>query len=149
MGFDLNGLNATSERGEYFRNNNWYWRPLANYVVDHCAVDPEDVWFYNSGHTVPAEQARAIADTLDSLLASGQVRAFAAEYARLLAKLPDEQCDLCLGSGVRADETAQGTCNVCRGHGTVSAFARNYPFSVENVREFADFCRHSGGFTIN
>ena len=24
----------------------------------------------------------------------------------------------------------------------------NYPFSVENVKEFADFCKDSGGFTI-
>ena len=24
----------------------------------------------------------------------------------------------------------------------------SYPFSVENVQDFADFCRHSGGFEI-
>ena len=24
----------------------------------------------------------------------------------------------------------------------------SYPFSVENVKEFADFCKNSGGFTI-
>ena len=27
-------------------------------------------------------------------------------------------------------------------------FNASYPFSVENVKNFADFCRNSGGFTI-
>ena len=27
-------------------------------------------------------------------------------------------------------------------------FAKNYPFDVDNVREFANFCIESGGFEI-
>ena len=148
MGFDLFGVNSTSKKGRYFRNNVWYWRPLADYVVQQCCIEP-DGWFDNGGHSVSEEQAREIAATLDRLLSSGQVKAYEAEYTQRLERLPDEQCDICLGSGVRADEIIRGTCNACRGQGTVSAWARNYPFSEENVREFAEFCRYSGGFTIN
>ena len=42
MGFDLSGLNPKNETGEYFRNNVWWWRPLAQYVLDETKVIPED-----------------------------------------------------------------------------------------------------------
>jgi hypothetical protein len=148
MGFDLFGVTPTSVQGQRFRNNVWYWRPLADYVVQQCCIDPNG-WFHNGGHSVSEEQARAIAAMLDRLLSSGQVKAYEADYTERLAKLPDEQCDICVGTGVRSDEIVCGTCNACRGKGSVPAWARNYPFSEENVREFAEFCRYSGGFTIN
>ena len=31
MGMDVYGKNPTSENGKYFRNNVWWWRPLAEY----------------------------------------------------------------------------------------------------------------------
>jgi hypothetical protein len=34
MGFDVYGKSARSEKGEYFRNNVWWWRPLAEYVLE-------------------------------------------------------------------------------------------------------------------
>jgi hypothetical protein len=37
MGFDLYGLKATNETGEYFRNSCWSWRPLAEYVLAVCS----------------------------------------------------------------------------------------------------------------
>jgi hypothetical protein len=32
MGFDIIGTNATTKEGKYFRNNVWWWRPLAIYI---------------------------------------------------------------------------------------------------------------------
>ena len=40
MGMDVYGIAPTSERGEYFRNNVWWWRPLWDYC---CEVDSE--WY--------------------------------------------------------------------------------------------------------
>jgi hypothetical protein len=34
MGMDVYGKDAVSEKGEYFRNNVWYWRPLWNYCIE-------------------------------------------------------------------------------------------------------------------
>jgi len=34
MGMDVMGMNATSEKGEYFRNNVWWWRPLWDYCLN-------------------------------------------------------------------------------------------------------------------
>ena len=33
MGMDVSGMNPSSETGEYFRNNVWWWRHLWNYSV--------------------------------------------------------------------------------------------------------------------
>ena len=147
MGFDLIGVKPASKKGEYFRNNIWWWRPLASYVVARCDITDEG-WFENSGHEVPARKAQRIAHTLYDLLLSGDVQTYAMQYQKDLDALPDEQCNICHGSGVRADEFVQGTCNACGGKGTVVAWDKNYPFSEENVREFAEFCRESGGFSI-
>ena len=41
-----------------------------------------------------------------------------------------------------------GDCNACHGHGKVQHFATNYPFAVDNVREFAEFLIECDGFEI-
>ena len=150
MGFDLYGLAAKSKKGEYFRNNIWWWYPLAEYVlakVDIPDAEAQD-WHYNNGTHVSQETALYIADTLDCLITGGHTAWFEKEYKRRLAALPDEVCDICQGAGVRDDEYVKGTCNGCDGKGRVKNWMRNYPFTVENVKEFARFCRESGGFEI-
>lgn len=149
MGYDLYGIAATSSKGEYFRNSIWWWRPLAEFVVERCDVTAPGEWFHNGGHEVTASEAHRIAETLKDLIALGEVADFAGLYAERLAQLPGEECRICHGAGIRNDEAVRGTCNACRGKGTVDSFSKNYPFSEENVREFAEFCEHSGGFSIN
>jgi hypothetical protein len=39
-------------------------------------------------------------------------------------------------------------CNSCHGKGTVVAFATRYPFDRDNVVDFSEFCKQSGGFEI-
>jgi len=149
MGYDLYGTNAKSEKGDYFRNNVWWWRPLAEFVTDRCEVSSPDDWFHNSGHKVTAEEANQISEILNGLLSHGAVATYEKEYTTRLAELPDDVCDICHGVGVRNDEVVRGTCNACLGKGTVRPWATNYPFSEENVREFAEFCEQSGGFEIH
>ena len=45
MGFDLQSWGkAKSEAGNYFQNNVWMWRPLAQYVIEQTkCVDEFDV----------------------------------------------------------------------------------------------------------
>ena len=40
MGFDLYG-NSKNKEGEYFRNNVWWWRRLADYVCEYTGVVDE------------------------------------------------------------------------------------------------------------
>jgi hypothetical protein len=150
MGFDLYGLAAKSKKGEYFRNNVWFWRPLAEYVLDNADIPDSEArdWDYNNGTQVSQETAIRIADMLDCLITGGHTGWYEEEYRARLAALPDEVCRICKGTGVRDDVYVKGTCNGCAGQGRVKNWMRNYPSTVENVQEFAKFCRESGGFEI-
>ena len=49
MGFDISSTgNHKTPKGEYFRNNVWWWRPLAQYIIDHTnCVNEDDVELIN------------------------------------------------------------------------------------------------------
>ena len=61
-------------------------------------------------------------------------------------------CDLCEATGKRQEPPKTGAgdmkCNKCDGTGKVDDWEKSYPFSEDNVRQFANFCANSGGFTI-
>ena len=170
MGMDVFGRNPTAKEGEYFRNNIWYWRPLANLCQSGapkiCAGCEH--WQSNDGDGLDAEAALALAAVLEGLLADGTIARMVADRDRYLAGLPDETCELCDGKGVRTDEIAvnagmdkqviteeghprcgqTGWCNSCDGRGTKRPFLTHYPCDVENVAEFAAFLKSCGGFSI-
>ena len=71
--------------------------------------------------------------------------------------MPNETCDICAGTGVRTSGPHRGAgdlkedgikCDRCQGAGYVRPWASNYPFSTENVADFAAFLCESGGFVI-
>ena len=106
--------------GVYFRNNVWYWRPLWDYVASKCShiLDRDD---YESGHSNSGHK-------INEEKAMGIA-------AVLYALLED-------GSVKTAEEMhMEGEINSDKD-------GPSYPFSEENVREFAIFCEESGGFEI-
>jgi hypothetical protein len=40
-------------------------------------------------------------------------------------------------------------CTNCKKTGKSTNFNKHYPFDIDNVKEFAEFCLQSGGFEIN
>jgi len=152
MGFDLFGMNPKNKKGEYFRNNVWWWRPLWNYICTVCENTLTDSdcreGEFNNGYSISENKGQRIANRLALLVKNGDTQRYSVRYARKLKKLPDEECEFCKGTGKRNDEYVQGTCNACSGKGKVRPFVTNYPFSVANVRNFIDFCENSGGFRI-
>jgi DnaJ-class molecular chaperone len=150
MGFDVFGIAARSEKGEYFRNNVSWWRPLADYVLEHVEI-PENnpqMWHTNSGYEISAESSKKIANALDQLIAVGQTARYEKKYKKDLASLPLERCEFCDGTGTRSDDVKRN-CAVCDGRGERENFRLDYPFEEANVKEFAEFCRESGGFNIH
>lgn len=170
MGMDVYGKNATSETGEYFRNNVWYWRPLWNYceeVAPHLCADVSGQ--FNDGDGLDAEGADQLAHILFSMLADGHTQAYEQAYNKRIAELPRRECSLCEGTGIRTDQVGQdmgmptreldehvkvltgrshGWCNACGGEGLRDHHDADYPFTVENVRAFAEFLSDCGGFEI-
>lgn len=171
MGMDVIGVNPTSERGSYFRNNVWWWRPLADYclalhgdIAEKC-----EGWHFNDGDGLDGEDARTLGERLLADLDNGTVAQWETRYNEWRASLPREACNLCNCTGIRTDEVGQemgmpqrelspevqllvgrihGWCNACDGIGTKPSMMGDYPFSAENVKEFAQFLLECGGFQI-
>lgn len=155
MGMDVYGNKPTSETGKYFRNNVWWWRPLADYC---CEVAPEltakcQHWQSNDGDGLNARDSKLLALVLKARITEGHTEAFAAIRKAELDKLPDELCTICRGYGKRADPPNVGPgeypCNGCDGKGRRRPTDTWYPFTVENVQEFVAFLEDCGGFKIN
>jgi len=170
MGMDVFGRQPTTEQGEYFRNNVWWWRPLWNYCLtvapDLCS---KVSGHFNDGDGLDADEAIQLANILYTELWEGRTAQYKKELDEHNATLPREKCEICDGTGIRTDpigvehgwhikeldvETqiltgrTHGSCNSCHGVGTTENWALHYPFSVENVANFAQFCSESGGFSI-
>jgi hypothetical protein len=142
--------------GVYFRNNVWWWRPLWNFVTESCSDILTDKniegGYWNDGHKISKTKAGKIAKRLHSLIEDGRVKEYEDRHKKKLASLEQVDCDVCDATGKRQEPPKTGAgdreCNGCNGTGKVDDWAKSYPFSEENVREFANFCLNSGGFTI-
>lgn len=172
MGMDVCGVAPITSKGEYFRNNVWWWRPLAAYCCDvapaitsQCAY-----WQSNDGAGLNGPASCALADALQAEIDSGRTQAYAARYETQRACTPKPPCRWCHATGVRRDAVAVaagqhlrpipttdsshpragqiGWCNGCDGTGYEEPMEAAYPFSVENVQEFVVFLRACGGFQI-
>ena len=171
MGMDVFGRNPKSERGEYFRNNVWWWRPLWDFCTEVAPELCEKVaGHYNDGDGLCESEAEVLAEILKEKLASGEVEEHEKRYNEYRASLPREDCELCGATGIRTDKVGiemgmhdrelsaevqiltgrtHGWCNACDGVGTRESWEAQYPFSVDNVKEFAEFVQDSGGFSIH
>jgi hypothetical protein len=159
MGMDVVGREPTTEEGEYFCNNVWFWRPLATYV---CSIAPDLTakckhWQSNDGDGLNAADSRKLADLLQTEIDSGRTASYQRCYESELARMPKELCDLCEGTGTRKLPPARGAgapprdglrCNACDGEGYREPWAKGYPFEVRNVQKFVTFLRSCGGFKI-
>ena len=171
MGMDVFGENPSTDRGAYFRNNIWWWRPLADYCLENHADIAEkcEHWHYNDGDGLNEEDSIELSKRLFADIESGKVDEYERRYNEYRASLPREACDLCNCTGIRTDAVGEesgmptrelspevqiltgrthGWCNACDGVGTRESFSTNYPFSKENVQEFAHFLAECGGFSI-
>ena len=60
--------------GVYFRNNCWWWRPLANFIIEKCdwlTEEQKERLHDNSGFEFSQHEATTIADTLQKMVDDG------------------------------------------------------------------------------
>lgn len=173
MGMDVYGRTPVSDRGSYFRNNVWWWRPLWEY----CYINHPDIvnnklaeeGHYNSGAGLDDAGAKQLGEALLKDIADGVTEKYKEDYYAAIAEIPRDTCFICNGSGIRTDDIGKsmgqdtkeldehtalmlgrthGWCNSCHGEGMTDPPASMYPFEVSNVREFAEFLLDCGGFEI-
>ena len=136
--------------GNYFRNNCWWWRPLWNYcrTIAPDLIDEElfDSGHSNSGAGLDDKGAKELGERLLSEINNGHTIQYQASYQQYLDDLPEDDCGVCGGNN--RGNTKKKDCNRCEGTGKTENFNKSYPFDIDNVREFAEFCLQCGGFEI-
>ena len=146
--------------GDYFRSNVWWWRPLANYIITYtncvCEDDVEK-WGYNDGHKVSEEEAKAIAKQLRHLIKTGHARKHENEYEKERKKAEafnntiEKQLNALqekIGKDIAPNDYSKEDKKKWDDLYEKKIWGANYPFSVNNVAEFAEFCEDSRGFKI-
>ena len=170
MGFDVWGINAKNQQGEYFRRNVWFWKPLWVYVYEITdgilTEEQKDLGFYNSGVKITESQCREMVKRLEEEIESGNTKGYENDYKEHV-KSTGKPCDACGGTDTKQDYLLSGECcEICFGtgfkkdHYTMGEdcyddkgemyikFLRVCPFSEESVKEFVEFLKNCGGFSI-
>ena len=152
--------------GHYFRNNVWWWSPLANYVLqlmgNEFTEDEKASWHHNDGFEVSEEQAHKIADRLRQELKTNRVKTVE-EFYKIKMKKAEEENKIV---GQKHEELRKIVAEKTGKDNLVPRdypepfnsqwndiqkqfnYDSSYPFSEENVINFMRFCRESGGFQI-
>ena len=155
----------TSQSGTYFRNSVWWWRPLADYVLRFTKViseDQQEAWWYNDCSEVSQQDAEMISQQLDHLIKSGHCKAYADQFEKERIKIEkqNDKIEKELNKFCKSVEKKLGKTNLAPNEFPTEDKAKwdkihykknflgNYFFSVDNVKEFSEFCKNSGGFTI-
>ena len=170
MGMDVYGLKPKTQKGEYFRNNVWWWHPLWSYC---CHISPELAGKVQNGHDnsgdgLDAVDSRKLGFIVQQSVTSGAAQEYVDEYNKDTATLPDEPC-FCVKqslmdvlamsadtpfvevSGIlksSENKTPNPECKNCKGSGMQRNWNANYYIDVENIQNFAGFLIDCGGFEI-
>ena len=155
----------SENKGYYFRNNVWWWRPLAQYVLEHTKVitDPKKIegFGYNDGVEIDAEEAVQIAKQLKHLIKTGHTKKYEEEYMVVYkkAELHNKKVEKELDNFQKAMDKKHGKDIAPVNYPkedkekwdpiySKKDWNGGYPFSEKNVKEFAEFAEQSGGFQI-
>jgi hypothetical protein len=111
-------------KGVYFRNNVWWWRPLAQYVIGHTKKYEEE---YMAVYKKAELNNIKVQEELDEFQ-----KAMDKKLGKDVAPANYPKEDYEKWNAIYAKMDNNGS----------------YPFSESNVKEFAEFAEQSGGFTI-
>jgi len=151
--------------GVYFRNNCWWWRPLANFMREHCD------WFTkkqqarlhdNSGFEFSEHEALRIADTLQKKVDDGTAekdeaknkedRKLAEEWNQGLKKQSNElEKEAKKETGDASIVPRDYPKHIYKKWDDLQKqrdWKDSYPFEERNVKRFIAFLRECGGFSV-
>ena len=124
-------------------------------MLDILTEDEIAAGCYNDGFLVSDDKAKLIATMLKNKVKDGEVKTYEIARKRRIEEGPEKvPCNYCDGKGNAEDDNIMGIpckdgkCFICKGTGMRDNNEKDYPFSEENVKDFAEFCEKSGGFEI-
>jgi len=151
--------------GVYFRNNCWWWRPLANFMIENCdwlTQEQQARLHDNSGFEFSQHEATTIADTLQKKVDDGSATE-REEVNKREMKVAEEW-----NKGINAQqEELEKEVKMTTGDDKLVPYdypehfkkkwddlqkqidnKASYPFVEANVKEFICFLRECGGFKV-
>ena len=150
--------------GIYFRNNVWYWRPLWAFICSYCSdiLTEKDMQkgSWNDGHKISKTKSKKIAARLRRLLREQDVQLQSANLEEERQKAVDHNKKIQILIDALSERVKKQYGDIVprdypEPHKTdwnnlqdKKKWEANYPFEVQNVKEFAEFCEQSGGFII-
>ena len=176
MGMDVYGLEPRKEKGEYFRNNVWWWRPLWDFVthIDELYSEEKNAnrliseEMYHSGHCndgVGLETQEDCDELLNRLgwaieegLADHREKEVkeemekAKQHNKFIEKQrKDFQAKMKkkLGKEVAPIKYPKEDLKKWEKISMQEDYSAHYPFTKENVEEFCEFLENCGGFSIS
>jgi hypothetical protein len=149
MGFDLYSLGKhKTETGEYYRQSVWGWRRLAEFVCEQTGVIAEDnkkFWQSNDGHEVSEGEAKEIAKQLKALIKDGTVSKAIREVEEESEEKVERETGKTNTAPADYPKDDHDTWQWIQGQ---YSYGSSYPFTMEQVESFIEFCEQSNGFRI-
>ena len=151
--------------GVYFRNNCWWWRPLAYFITEKCewlTTEQKERLQDNSGFEFSQHEAMTIADTLQKMVDAGTAKAREELNRREMAVAEE------WNKGIHAQQEELEK-EVIKETGDAKIVPydypdhfkkkwddlqeqtdrkAHYPFKEANVKRFICFLRECGGFQV-
>ena len=151
--------------GIYFRNNVWWWRPLADLVIKLCKLLDEKQKEHlhdNGGYKYDEATAHYIADTLEAFVKSPVTKRSEIEHKKAMKKAEahNKKVQVKLDAlRVKAIARTKNKNIVPRDYPKdlndkwESIYRErdhtdSYPFALKNVKAFIKFLRECGGFSV-
>jgi len=153
-------------KGDYFRANVWWWRPIWDFTCRKCGdilTDKDmDYRSSNDNHFINKSKSKRIATRLNKAITNGSAKKYEEQIAITQArgKEINDNVDKKLDKLKKEVEEATGDKNIApsdypesykkRWDETYSRrdWGSSYPFNTKYLKEFSDFCNESGGFYI-
>ena len=151
--------------GVYFRNNCWWWRPLAYFITEHCdwlTTEQKESLQNNSGFEFSEHEALSIADTLEKKVDDGSAAEREEVNKREMAVAEEWNKGINAQQSELEKEVKKETGNAkLVPYDYPEPFHKrwddlqkqidnkaHYPFRESNVKEFIRFLRECGGFQV-
>ena len=148
----LDNVKLDNTKGAYIKISFFLWGQIWKFIIEKfdgiLSKKEMDHIFYNDPQTIGHDKAMEIAQKLREL--DNELSHYEVKEKKRLNNLQDEECDICGGTGKRCEPPEIGPgdiiCNRCNGKGVARPIETIFPFRMDVVRNFAEFCEYSGGF---
>ncbi len=153
-------------KGDYFRANVWWWRPIWQFVSNYCddILTNEDIerGGFNDGHFISKAKAKRISSRIYKLIKDGTVKEIEEDYKRVSDKARKHNAVV----DEMLEELKQEVIKETKKDNIVPSdypkkfkkqwdkiyktrsWSDSYPFDAEFLESFAKFSELSGGFEI-